>query len=249
MAEFNLGPLSLTSAVSNPTRTINLSNFEDTYSFSVTSDRNINLGVVGPESLTVQVFRDFNGNGVVDGVDKQIAINSNTRVNEAINLSAFASDVDPGSYVARVSREKQTVDFGISRPYSLKLSADAVNTPSKILAREHSFSPLFNNSRLQSFKGSVGDTDNTDTAMLAVLDKGSYRFELKDLTADADFRLIQDRNNNRIVDPGEAMTTSRRGGTRSEVFTRELEVGNYFLQASQVSGNANYTMTVAPVVI
>ena len=36
MAEFNLGTLPLTSAVVVPRRTINQSNFEDTYSFKVT---------------------------------------------------------------------------------------------------------------------------------------------------------------------------------------------------------------------
>lgn len=248
MAEFNLGSLPLTSAVSNPTRTINLSNFEDTYSFSVTSDRNINLGVIGSESLTIQLFRDFNGDGVINGNDKQVASNFNTGANQAINLSASTPDVDPGSYIARVSRENQ-IDIAISRPYSLKLSADPVSTFSKVIAREDSFSPLFRNSRTQSRTGSVGNTDNTDTFSLAVLDAGSYRFELKNLTADADFRLIQDKNNNRIVDPGEALTTSSRRGTTAEVFTRQLEVGNYFLQASQFSGNTNYTMTVTPATV
>ncbi len=248
MAEFNLGTLPLTSAVVVPRRTINQSNFEDTYSFRLDSDRNIKIGVIGSKPLSVRVFRDFNGNGVIDSTDKQVALNSNTGANEAINLSALASDVDPGSYIAKISREN-LIDPAISRPYDLRISADPISTPSKILASEGSFSPLFNNSRVGIRTGSVGSTDNTDTFLLSVLDPGSYRFELKDLTANADFRLIQDRNNNRVVDAGEALTTARRGGTTSEVFTRQLEVGNYFLQASQVSGNTNYTMTVAPVPI
>lgn len=245
MAEFDLGTLPSNNAVVVPRRTISNLNSKDTYSFRLDSDKNINLGLVGmTDDLNVQLFRDFNGNGLVDGNDKQIAISDRLRLDEVINLSSAVADVDAGNYVVQVNRNRAFNDT----PYNLRVSADAAGTPSKVLAIEHDFGAVFSNDKPRTHQGSVGNTDTTDTIHLAVNTQGFYHFGLNNLSADADLRLIQDKNNNRAVDAGEVIGSVVKRGTISEGFVQNLAPAtNYYLQASQFTGNTNYNVTVTPI--
>ena len=56
------------------------------------------------DDLNVQLFRDFNGNGSVDGKDKQIAISDRLRLDEVINLSSEVADIDTGKRGASQSK-------------------------------------------------------------------------------------------------------------------------------------------------
>jgi hypothetical protein len=63
------------------------------------------------------------------------------------------------------------------------------------------------------------------------------------LSSDADIRLIQDTNNNRIVDAGEVIRTSSNGGSSIDQISAIEQSGNYFVQVYQFSGETNYQLT------
>lgn len=71
------------------------------------------------------------------------------------------------------------------------------------------------------------------------------KLTLTDLSANADLRLIQDGNNNRIVDTGEVLSTSSLGGSTSDMINyASLAAGTYFVQVYQFNGNTNYTLSL-----
>lgn len=240
MSTFNLGTLPSGGTPVSKRSTINNFNAKDLYSFQLGSDSNINIGLTGLQGdLSLKLFRDSNNNGIIDATDKLVA--SSDRFNlleESINLSSALTDVGPGSYIAQVDRKGTA-----NTQYDFRVSAGPV---SKILALDGDFGAI--SSPTTSRSGSVENTDTTDIYAMAINVKGFYHFGLSGLSANADLRLIQDRNNNRIVDSTDLVVSSIRSGTTSEGFVQNLDPAtNYFLEVSQAAGNTNYTVTVTQI--
>jgi hypothetical protein len=95
---------------------------------------------------------------------------------------------------------------------------------------------------LQSRTGYVGATDTVDFYKFNLSGISNVTLALTGLTADADLRLIQDINNNGVVDAGDELSYSGRGGSLNETLNKTLLAGNYFVQVSQYSGNTNYKL-------
>lgn len=74
----------------------------------------------------------------------------------------------------------------------------------------------------------------------------SLVLSLTGLSADVDVRVIRDGNYNGIVDPGEVIASSTRGGTDSESINLDgLEEGHYFVDVYQYSGDSFYTLSLS----
>ncbi|MGB3308724.1 MAG: S8 family serine peptidase [Nodosilinea sp.] len=69
---------------------------------------------------------------------------------------------------------------------------------------------------------------------------------LAGLSSDADLYLIRDINGNRIVDSGDVMADSQRGGTQVDAITlNNLLAGNYYVAVRQSSGSTSYNLYAA----
>lgn len=99
--------------------------------------------------------------------------------------------------------------------------------------------------------GWVGSSDTTDFYKINVFPQGlegvSLNVVLKGLSADADLRVIQDRNNNGLVDDGEIIGISNRGSTMDEtVHLSALPGGDYFIAVNRFgSGETNYKLLIS----
>jgi hypothetical protein len=145
---------------------------------------------------------------------------------ESINLSAIGS----GSYFVRVQQ------YSGSTNYTLRLSG---SNPNNLLSGEDSFGDLSS----YTYRDRSSRISSTDTSNLYAFSLNSVRdvtLALTGLSADADIRLIQDSNNNGIVDSGEVLASSTRGGSANEAINKVLGAGNYFAQVIQYSGDTNY---------
>lgn len=96
--------------------------------------------------------------------------------------------------------------------------------------------------RDEFFTGYVGDYDTADTYAFSLDFYEGVDIYMTGLTADADIRLIEDRNGNGIVDSGEVVDISSNFGTFSEAVSTDIS-GDYLLQVYQHSGNTNYSLT------
>lgn len=164
---------------------------------------------------------------------------------EAINLSGLAA----GDYYIQVYQYSGDTGF------SLDLSSTA---PSNLLPHEINLGTV--NYVGTSQTNLISNLNTADVYHFSV--DGFYRsgdlfnsynssnvtLSLTGLTADADVRIIRDANHNGIIDTGEEIMRSARGGSTSEsIYLRGLGVGDYFVQVYQYTGAGatNYTLNLS----
>jgi Bacterial pre-peptidase C-terminal domain len=241
MANFNLGTVSSTPVVR---RDFGLSETAptDVFQFRINSTSNVNLSVTdisAGDNAELLLFRD-NGNGFFDSGDQFVDVDASAfNRDEALNRR-----LDAGTYFAQVDRFAAASSGSVS--YDFAVSATTPNSTagfSNLLPIEFS-PPLGDLSGDVVRSGIVGNFDTADTYHFTLGLFEGVNITLSNLTADADIRLIQDFNNNRIVDAGEEIARSTNGGTASDVISNITASGNYFLQVNQFRGDTGYDLTL-----
>jgi hypothetical protein len=238
-AEFNIGSLSATPFVAS--NSVGSSDTSDTFSFSLSSPKDINLALTGMSAdADVRLYRDVNNNGVIDAGDTLIGSSANGGNNdEAINVGPEPA----GNYLVQVYQ------FSGNTKHDLRLSATDQGTPSNLLPTEVEVGTLSSTTR--TFSDSVGGNDTADVYHFIVPRTGNFTLSMTGLSSDADVRLIHDTNSNLAVDtspsPSEVIGSSTHGGSTSESITaNNLTAGdNYFVEVYQYSGNTNYNLSMS----
>ncbi|MBD2497910.1 PPC domain-containing protein [Nostoc sp. FACHB-280] len=242
MSNYNLGTIGSTPVVKN-NFSLSESAPNDIFQFRINSTSNVNLSLTdisAGDDADIILYRD-NGNGVFDAGDllsSQVVglANASGNRDDAINRR-----LDAGTYFAEVRR------FGLrssgSVSYDFAVSATASNSTagfSNLLPKEFE---LGNLSGDVTRSNNVSNVDTSDTYSFSLGLFEGVNITLSNLLADADIRLIRDSNNNRIVDAGEEVARSTRGGTTSELISNIRQSGDYFLQVNQFSGQTGYALT------
>ncbi|MCC5638671.1 pre-peptidase C-terminal domain-containing protein [Nostoc sp. CHAB 5844] len=241
MAFRNFGVIGSTPVVRN-NFSVNESDPTDVFQFQINSTRNVNLALTdisAGDDADIILYRD-NGNGIFDSGD----LSSNLVVGLA-NASGNRDDainrrLDAGTYFAEVRRFAPGSSGSVT--YDFAVSATAPNSVSgynNLLPREFE---LGNLSGDVTRGNNVSNVDTSDTYSFSLGLFEGVNITLSNLLADADIRLIRDSNNNRIVDSGEIVASSIRGGTASDVISNIRDSGNYFLQVNQFSGQTGYSL-------
>ncbi|MCC5624278.1 PPC domain-containing protein [Nostoc sp. CHAB 5715] len=226
----DIGVLSATPVTRND---YNLNEFDstDVFEFRINSTSNINLSLTdisAGDDADLRLYRD-NGNGLFDTGDQLVASSARgSNADDSLNRRA-----DAGTYFAEVRR------FSTSGDVSYDLALSATSGFSNLLPREFELGDL---SADVTRSGTISDTNTTDTYQFSLGILERVNITLSGLQSDADIRLIEDKNNNRIVDAGEEIASSTKGGTTSDVISNP-GLGNYFLQVNQYSGQTDYTLT------
>lgn len=218
----------------------------DTYQFRMTEAGNFNASLSNiPAGANADMFllRDANNNGIADAGDFIVGSSKNANADEAINVRSLAA----GDYFLQVA-----YGAGTTLPqskYQVKMSHTGSN-PSNLLPVERHLGildlPLPGGSQPKTHTGSLNDRNTSDTIRFSIAGNRNTRLSLTGLSANADLRLIQDRNNNGRIDSDEIIQVSTSFGTTSETISRPLTPGNYFAQVFLPgAGNTNYTLTVS----
>jgi hypothetical protein len=218
----------------------------DTYQFRMTEAGNFNASLSNiPAGANADIFllRDANNNGIADAGDFIVGSSKNANADEAINVRSLAA----GDYFLQVA-----YGAGTTLPqsqYQVKMSHTG-SSPSNLLPVERHLGilglPLPNGYQPKTHTGSLNDRNTSDTIRFSVAGNRNTRVSLTGLSANADLRLIQDRNNNGRIDPDEIIQVSTSFGTTSETISRPLTAGNYFAQVFLPgAGNTSYTLTVS----
>lgn len=271
MATTNYRLGQLTSTPIQRRDSLNSSNTEDVYSFSINDTRSINLALRYTTSDGVydvlRLYRDNNSNGVLDSSDTYLYSDE-----EAIDpyFSAGFTDYNyvapAGSYLVpvyhafgEVGNSNYTLNLSATppRPYP----ADNPTLAPNILPKEIELGDirlgtiLLNDpahSKTITRTGWVGNSDSADTYHFKASSRGDgvgIKVALTGLSNDADVRLIEDRDRDGIVDRGEVIKSSALGGIANESFeisrsNLSLSESDYFVQVYQYSGNTNYNLNM-----
>jgi Bacterial pre-peptidase C-terminal domain len=237
----------LTSTPVSRTTFLNETFTDDVYRFSISGTNSINLdlrNITAGDDADLYLYRDSNNNGQWDASDQQLA-SSRRGSNSDDSINYIAST---GTYFARVERYAPGSNGSLN--YTLDLSSTqqlpSATTAPNLIPNEVNGGVL---SRGQTYTSSgwVGSTDTSDTYRFSLASHSNVNISLTGLTSDADIRLIQDFNNNRIVDAGEVNTqfASTRGGTSSENISFFLHTSSpFYVQIYQYSGDTNYQLQV-----
>jgi hypothetical protein len=218
----------------------------ETYQINQTEVGNFNASLSNiPAGANVDMFllRDANNNGIADAGDFIVGSSKNANADEAINVRSLAA----GNYFLQVAYGAGSTQDSAS--YRLNISNTGSN-PSDLLPVERHLGildlPLPGGSQPKTHTGSLNDRNTSDTIRFSVAGNRNTRVSLTGLSANADLRLIEDRNNNGRIDPDEIIQVSTSFGTTSETIGRPLTAGNYFAQVFlPAAGNTNYTLTVS----
>ncbi len=259
MSTFDLGTLTSTPG-SYDDFTVTPTDPTDVYEFNIASTSSINLSlneISFNDDADLYLYRDSNGNGTFDdGLDEQVTSSLRTKFsNGAPYDDMINTRADAGTYFAVVKRYDLGSDGDIT--YELDLSATPTQPslsspppnllPYEVVVGHAGILP----SSDRTFDGSVGDSNTADVYYFKIGDTSGRLNGIRlsglsnDEGIDADIRLIQDSNNNRIVDPGEVIGSSTAGGNTEEWIPGD-QLGRYvpyMLQVYQYSGNTDYKLT------
>lgn len=238
MSNYNLGTIGSTPVVKS-NFSLSESAPTDVFQFRINNTSNINLtltDISAGDDAELFLYRD-NGNGVFDSGDQLVTFSTNSsNRDETINRQLGA-----GTYFAEARRFAPRSSGSVS--YDFAVSATTSNSTagfSNLLAKEFE---LGNLSGDVTRGNNVSNIDTTDTYSFSLGLFEGVNITLSNLLADADIRLVRDSNNNGIVDAGEEIARSTKGGTVSDVISNIRNSGDYFLQVNQFSGQTGYQLT------
>lgn len=97
----------------------------------------------------------------------------------------------------------------------------------------------------QTFNDYVGLGDPNDFYRFQLNTTSSITVTLSNLSADADFQLIQDSNNDGMINAGEVLAYPWQFGSLSETLTMGLSAGTYYIRVFPYSGSTHYTLTAS----
>jgi hypothetical protein len=86
------------------------------------------------------------------------------------------------------------------------------------------------NTSIQTITDTVNSFEANDLYSFSLKGRSSFNLTLDGLSADADVRLIQDKNANGKFEKGETIAYSNNGGTTSESITTDLDKGTYHIE-------------------
>ncbi|MEH1835088.1 MAG: PPC domain-containing protein [Nostoc sp.] len=250
MTLYDLGTLGSTPVVKDNVN-LNASEPTDVFQFKITNASNINLSLTdisAGDDADIALFRDANNNGVLDSFDRQAGLVSTRALNQddAINFKTSS-----GTFFAEVSRFASS-SGDVS--YDLALSATKPSgtipvsaSSSNLLPKEFIIGDLSAVGNITR-TGNVNNQNTTDVYSFSLGRLQRVDIRLDGLSSDADIRVIRDFNNNRIVDAGEEIASSSRGGITPEQLLVDGS-GNYFLQVTEFTGSTNYNVNFQSTII
>lgn len=257
MSLTNIGTL-ITSVPAHFQDSVSNAEKEDVYKFTIADGAPLNLNIVVHDlsgkpinTPTVQLFKDSDGDGKFDrSIDSSENFDS-SELDRTINQQVSAE-----TYFAVVAKSNY-YHYSYSETYGIDLSTTARPAPGNTIGSN--LTGVENQLTFDGIKNNPsGRIDNSNTSDMYALHMGSNEIvtlKLDGLTADADLRVINDKNNNHIVEAGEVVASSIHSGNTSESITLSTIgvlpgdnqsvgafPGDYFVEVSQFSGVTNYNL-------
>jgi hypothetical protein len=214
--------------------TLNLEQFvglddrKDYYRFEVATPIEFDLRLDGlAADADVFLYEDINRNSIIDSGER---LDTGTR--GGTSSESISRNLSPSVYFILVETDSQ----GRNTDYTLQL----VNQTSEVIDVG-----LLNGPR--TFSDFVGTSDRKDYYRFSLNSPSSFNLTLDGLAADANVFLYEDLNNNGIINSGERLDSSSRGGTSIDSISRDLPLGNYFVLVNTEGRNTNYNLELSAI--
>ncbi len=215
---------------------------DDFYRFQVNDFSQFTL-FLDEQTANSQVYliQDVNGNGLVDGDEVIVGSESQGTYGEYINRT-----LTPGTYFIRVAHAMGPGSYYLwmeNNPI-----APPAQTAGNSLATAKDLGVLNGWQREQGLM--TGNNEGGDRNHFYQFDLESasdVTILLDGMTANADIRLVQDRNNNGQIEPEEIIAIAAAPGASPEQISQSnLAPGTYYVWVSQTQGNTAYELNLVP---
>ncbi|MGB3760369.1 MAG: S8 family serine peptidase [Rivularia sp. (in: cyanobacteria)] len=129
------------------------------------------------------------------------------------------------------------------------VSSDLINMSETVPIRlSDSASQLRINTTIQTITDTVSSLEANDLYRFSLKGRSSFNLTLDSLSADADVKLIQDKNANGKFDKGETIAYSNNGGKLAESISTDLAAGNYYIEVYPYGNiQTNYRLSASAV--
>ncbi len=129
------------------------------------------------------------------------------------------------------------------------VSSDLINMSETVPIRlSDSASQLRINTTIQTITDTVSSLSANDLYHFSLKGRSSFNLTLDSLSADADVKLIQDKNANGKFDRGETIAYSNNGSKLAESIRTDLAAGNYYIEVYPYGNiKTNYRLSVSAV--
>ncbi|MEG4249065.1 S8 family serine peptidase [Microcoleus sp. Pol10D4] len=213
--------------------------------FPVNSD--LFNGAIQPLNIPGYSAESSFTNPAVSSLDQKTQIADFIVANPGAGFSYSASDRVSGDVAdAQLKPQSQSANINAD-PLTGMTSASGLNfsDPGNTLSTARNILGVENGSI--SLTDFVGVGDSHDFYRFDINTKSNFNLRLDGLRADADVKLIQDRNRNGVADFGETIDYSLESGTVPDVINvPNLAPGTYYVQVSSFLGNStNYNLNLS----
>lgn len=212
-------------------------NPNDFYRFTLSANSDFDLTLEGLSAdADVDLIRDANGNGTVDSDE---ILESSSALGSA--TEQISANLASGTYFIRVLQYEGDTNYNLS----LSATPAASGPPDRAGNSLNAANDLGVLSNTQTFSDFVGRVDPIDIYSFELDKAGDFSLRLDGLSADADVKLVEDRNDNGVIDLDEEIAVSEAFGTDSEsIDLSALQPGKYFVEVLQFEGDTNYNLTL-----
>jgi hypothetical protein len=204
-------------------------------------------GASNPLNVSSYITESSLTNPTASSIDQQTQIADFIVANAGQGLSFPASDRVTGDVADSQLKPQSQSTIANADPLTGTISASQLNfaDPGNSISTARNVVGVQNGSI--SLTDFVGLGDANDFYRFELNTKSNFNLRLDGLRADANVRLIQDRNRNGVVDAGETIDYSIESGTVPDVINvSNLALGTYYVQVSSFLGNStNYNLNLS----
>jgi hypothetical protein len=175
----------------------------------------LNASLSGSRNLEVAIHPDTNGSGVFElnqdgflGADTNIS--SSVFPDAHLNTQGFFKD----RHFVVVNT---TPGFTASSSYTLRVSATPQQTPPNLAAREIVYNAIQSDITISPRR--LDFRNDADNHAFTLGSSDGVNIRLFGLDADCDLRVIRDKNSSGVVESGEVVASSTKGGTQDDLVT------------------------------
>ncbi len=210
---------------------------QDLYSIRLNDKSNLEVTLSGlTRDADLRVYRDTNGNGVLDTGESLGASLAPGIISERINLTGLAT----GNYFVSITQ------YGGDTNYELSMTSDATGST---LSTARDLGRLSSSQTVTEF---IGGSDPTDIYRFQLTNNSNVQIKLDNLFEDADLRLARDMNANGTIEASEILGRSLLSGRQIDTIAlNNLVPGSYFVYVDRgiSTANTNYRLNLSANVV
>jgi hypothetical protein len=209
------------------------------YTFDIDGDGGLNSYLRVFDSTGKAITRNDNGRGFGEVATKDSFLSVSIKASGRYYIGISSAGNTAYNLATGVGAKPGTTTGG----YNLAIvNITPADTAGKTLLTARELGELAGDQSLTEF---VGRYDTLDYFHFDMTQDSDFSLVLSGLSADADVRIIADRNNNKKIDRNEVVGVAAHAGAGDETLTGQLAAGSYYVEVKRRAGDTHYALDLS----